>query len=122
MKRYISNERFPRMVYFLRRADGVGPIKIGVSRLPETRLADFCKWSPYMLALIASAPGSNAWERGLHLRFAAYRLHMEWFAPAPALLAGIEAIKGGASLEEAFADAIPVLSVRERREEARAAA
>ena len=118
MSKYASNERFPKQIYFLRRADGVGPIKIGVSRLPARRLAEFFRWSPYELELLASVSGSSAWERGLHHRFAAYRLHMEWFAPSPALLAGIEAIINGASLDEAFADAIPVLSVREKREQA----
>lgn len=120
MRHYVSNERLPKQIYFLRRKDGVGPVKIGCSRRPIQRLTDLYRWSPYELTLLASAPGGSAWERGLHARFAAYRLHMEWFAPAPALLAGIDAIINGASLEEAFADATPIQSVREKRE-ARAA-
>lgn len=116
MIHYVRREKLPKYVYFLRRKDGVGPVKIGCSRLPARRLAEFYRWSPYELTLLASAPGSSSWERGLHIRFAAYRLHMEWFAPAPALLAGIDAIINGASLEEAFADATPIQSVREKRE------
>lgn len=106
---YRPEPRLSKYVYFLRRADGVGPIKIGCSRLPERRLTEFYRWSPYMLTLIGKAEGGHEWERTLHKRFAAHKLHMEWFAPAPALLAGIERVVAGQPLADAFSDAVRVI-------------
>jgi hypothetical protein len=71
----------------MRRADGVGPIKIGCSRWPEKRLATFQVWSPEVLEIVVSVPGTFDDERNLHCRFSAYRLHSEWFEAAPAVLA-----------------------------------
>lgn len=82
-----------RSVYFLRRADGVGPIKIGCSIFTERRLAEVSQWSPEPLELLARVPGSPADERVLHKQFAAARLHHEWFDPVPALLSFIALAK-----------------------------
>lgn len=74
------------LIYFMRRADGVGPIKIGCSKWPERRLAMFQVWSPEPLEIVAAAPGRFADERRIHRQFEAYRLHSEWFEAAPPVL------------------------------------
>lgn len=74
-------------VYFMRRADGVGPVKIGCSQRPAARLAVHQDWSPEPLTLIATAPGGFRDERRLHREFAAERLHAEWFEASPRVLA-----------------------------------
>lgn len=73
-------------VYFIRRADGVGPVKIGCSSVPEMRLECFQNWSPEPLCVLAYVPGSFLDEQRLHRQFASVRLHSEWFEPVPELL------------------------------------
>lgn len=77
------------LVYFMRRADGIGPIKIGYSKLPEARLVAMQVWSPEILSIIASAPGTFLDEKRLHNQFGECRLHGEWFEPVPDLIAVI---------------------------------
>lgn len=82
--------RDERPVYFIQ-ADG-GPIKIGVAAHPARRLAELQTSSPYELHLLAMMPGQGALgESALHARFEHRRMRGEWFAPAPDLLAYIEA-------------------------------
>jgi hypothetical protein len=77
------------VVYFIQ-AEGGGPIKIGVTTgSAETRLASLQTGSPVKLRIVTTTPGDPALERKLHHRFAAHRLHGEWFSPAPELLAFI---------------------------------
>lgn len=74
-------------IYFMRRADGVGPIKIGCSAWPAQRLKAMQVWCPHPLEVAVMVPGGFADEKRLHNQFHAHRLHGEWFEPAPALLA-----------------------------------
>lgn len=74
-----------KRVYFIRRADGQGPIKIGCSDVPDERLYVFAAWHPYKLAVIAAAPGGFNQESALHRYFDASRVHGEWFDPTPEL-------------------------------------
>ena len=76
----------PRHVYFVRRADGVGPIKIGCSIQPKERLATLALWSPYKLELVAIAPGGFPDENALHWKFKNARMQGEWFSDVPELL------------------------------------
>jgi len=75
------------MVYFVQQAGGVGPIKIGHTSILGTRLESLQAGSPVPLVMLGWLPGDNMEERALHRRFAKSRLHSEWFAPTPALLA-----------------------------------
>lgn len=84
----------PTLVYFIR--GDVGGIKIGASHDPQGRLVDFQRCSPIPIALVATAPGGYDLEREYHKRFAAHRLHGEWFAPHPDILAEIERLVGAA--------------------------
>lgn len=76
-----------REVYFIR-AKTLGHIKIGVSDNSRKRLALIQKHSPDELELLGVLECRNkgALEKQLHLRFAADRLHGEWFTPSPALM------------------------------------
>lgn len=75
-------------VYFI--GGDEGPIKIGLSNGPLERLAQFQVGSPVRLRIHALADGGLALERDYHRRFAAHRLHGEWFSPAPEILAEID--------------------------------
>ncbi len=75
-------------VYFLQALDG-GPIKIGVSNNPEGRLASLQTGSPVKLRILGTAAGDQRREARLHRKLAAHRLHGEWFADAPEVMAAI---------------------------------
>lgn len=67
------------MVYVLE-ADGVpGVFKIGWSLDPERRLEMLRVGSPAPLKVRLRGPGEQMLERVLHLKYAAKRLHGEWF-------------------------------------------
>jgi hypothetical protein len=76
------------MVYFIgieKRIVPNSPVKIGVSRHPLARVAEMSLQSPYPLTLLAICRGGLSKERKYHARFAAQRLHGEWFARSPDL-------------------------------------
>lgn len=75
-------------VYFI--GSEAGPIKIGYSLRPETRLRDLRLGSPVALDIMAAVEGSPSMERAYHALFAEHRLHGEWFAPHPDILAEID--------------------------------
>lgn len=92
------------LIYFLRPKDADGPIKIGHSVAPGHRLKTYQAWSPVPLELAATldVPGDDGArrrssvlrvEKRFHLKYAASRLHHEWFAATPELLADIAAIQ-----------------------------
>lgn len=83
-------------VYFIR-GEGT-PIKIGFSHQPNERLAILQTAHWCRLSIVAKAEGSLADEREYHDRFAAHRLHGEWFAPHPDILAEIERLNAGAAI------------------------
>jgi len=74
-------------IYFMRRADGIGPIKIGCSKWQASRLKTMQVWSPHLLEIVITVPGDFADEKRLHNQFSMHRLHGEWFEPAAPLLA-----------------------------------
>lgn len=91
-----------KQVYFLRRADGTGPIKIGCSWSPKARIKQLCSDYRATLVILADAPGDFTVERNVLLKFADHRVEhpnargkaqCEWFAPVAELLAYIELVK-----------------------------
>jgi len=62
--------------YFIQ-AVGGGPIKIGVSVDPESRLRGIQTGCPYRLQLLATLPGNK--EAELHSLFSGLRMNGEWF-------------------------------------------
>ena len=77
-----------RWVYFVRAE--TGQIKIGVATCTTKRLRGLRSASPVALRLLARVRGGATLEAEYHARFAAHRLHGEWFAPHPDILAEIE--------------------------------
>jgi len=74
--------------YFIE-GEGHGPIKIGSARNVEVRRSELQIGSPVPLSVIDRLRGGRWLERSLKRRFAHDRLHGEWFARTPDLLACI---------------------------------
>ena len=72
--------------YFVQ-AGSDGPIKIGSTKNLAVRLRSLATMSPVPLTLLGIVPANV--EETCHVRFGAFRLHGEWFAPAPELIAFI---------------------------------
>lgn len=101
-----------KQIYFLRRVDGTGPIKIGCSKRPEARCKQISSDAKAAMRILATAPGDYQDERCLHLKFAADRVkpewaksrpypfggEKEWFAATPELLALAEKVASSGKL------------------------
>lgn len=66
-----------------------GPVKIGFAVNLSKRLRDLELANAYPLKVWASVEASPALEREYHARFAAHRLHGEWFTRCPEIEAEI---------------------------------
>lgn len=82
-------------VYFLRPVGAAGPVKIGSSRAPTSRLATYAQWAPWPLEIAAQIPGDCQTEARFHARFAHVHTHHEWFGIDAELTACIDAINAG---------------------------
>jgi hypothetical protein len=96
-----------QVIYFIRPVGADGPIKIGHTRRPEYRLYCCQACSPVRLEIAAqlevagdAQPRARRealhLERRFHIKYADDRLHNEWFAATPELLADIASINAGA--------------------------
>lgn len=74
-------------IYFVGPTDG--PVKIGYTANITLRLRDLRLANAAPLMLWASVCGSPSIERAYHRRFAAHRLHGEWFTRCPEIEAEI---------------------------------
>lgn len=79
------------VVYFVE-AKLSGKIKIGVTSGLGKRLRNLINGSPIKLRLIGTIPGTYRDEQDLHLRFAKYRKHGEWFSASTKLKTEISQI------------------------------
>lgn len=102
----------PKFVYFIRPIGMDGPIKIGVSDEPETRLSTFSPWSPYPLELIGMVPGDHRDEQFMHRAFADVHSHREWFHSSPLLRSTIKAVIDAGSVDAARQHLKPKGTVR----------
>lgn len=66
-----------------------GPIKIGYSIDPPSRLRALQSSSPLVLTILATRAGGAARETAYHQQFAEHRLHGEWFTRTPEIEAEI---------------------------------
>jgi hypothetical protein len=82
-------------VYFIRRADGEGPVKIGYSWSPPERLKTLMTWAPYPLEVVATIEGGHLLERRFHNLFRDDHSHREWFRPSARLDAVIAEVAAG---------------------------
>lgn len=96
----MSEQKF---IYFVRPVGMDGPIKIGCSAKPISRLKVLASWSPFELEFIGTVPGSFAEEGLLHSRFSHLHTRKEWFMTSPTLRETIEAILAGKSVKDACA-------------------
>ena len=64
-------------VYFLKPVRKKGPIKIGCSFRPVSRLTAMMSWSPYKLEIVAQIEGDFVLERKIHNCFADSHSHGE---------------------------------------------
>ncbi|NML11618.1 GIY-YIG nuclease family protein [Sphingobium sp. AR-3-1] len=78
---------YKRAVYFAAADDG--PIKIGATCDVGRRLRELRTKSKQDLRLLAAVDGGMFAEMLYHSRFAAHRLHGEWFVRHPDILAEI---------------------------------
>jgi hypothetical protein len=93
-------------IYFIRPIGSEGPVKIGFSIYPASRLVTYQAWSPVPLEVAATieiqVPENEpqrgyamAVERRFHHRYRDHWTHHEWFAAHPLLTRDIELIKQG---------------------------
>jgi len=73
------------MIYFIRESDN-GPIKVGVTKRPETRLKSLQTGNPRPLKLISILPGYAAKEKKIKSDLKVHSINGEWFNPAPHVL------------------------------------
>jgi hypothetical protein len=78
--------------------DYFNPVKIGYSLNPEDRIKHYCG-GPFPVRWLGSWPVEDQMDEAItHEKFLAYRLHGEWFYPAPYLVEfiGLQIRKPGA--------------------------
>lgn len=83
IKAYPPRVKAP-VVYFAQAENGL--IKIGNTSFIEDRLFSLRMGSPIAINLLATTKGDRAREKQFHAKFAAHRLHGEWFRPHPEIL------------------------------------
>lgn len=105
----------PNLVYFIRPKGKRGPIKIGCSNCPATRLDCLSAWSPWPLEVIGTIAGTYQDEQFLHECFAHSHSHREWFKATPALLATIEKILAAGTVDAVRGELVPTGSIRKGR-------
>lgn len=99
-------------VYFIKPVGKDGPIKIGCSRDPSTRLDNLMDWSPWPLEIIGTISGTTQDESFLHKCFAEYHSHREWFHSAPELRDEIDRIIKEGDVSAAKARLTPKGTIR----------
>jgi hypothetical protein len=104
-----------RTVYFIKPVGLDGPIKIGCSSWPDTRLIDLAAWSPFPLELIGAVPGTYQDESFLHRCFSDIHSHREWFHSTPNLRAAITTIIAGGAVSAIKATHAPKGKIRPQR-------
>lgn len=91
-------------VYFLKPVGMDGPIKIGSSIYPKSRLDQLQSWTWLELELVAESVGGIEAERLFQKRFQKDRIRGEWFSASDELLRCIEKINSGIEAIEALND------------------
>jgi hypothetical protein len=91
-----------RYVYFIRPVGMEGPVKIGCSATPLDRLMAIATWSPLLLELAATVPGSYDLERNIHECLADLHSHREWFRADPRITAIIDKLSAGVAIHDAM--------------------
>lgn len=82
-------------VYFMRRPNSTGPIKIGVTTSLARRLYQISREIGDDLEIIASMDGGIKIEKAFHQRHKASCIGGEWFSPSADLIDDINEIRSG---------------------------
>lgn len=102
-------------VYFARCRGMVGPIKIGCTTNPETRVQALSTWAPFPVEVVVTIPGGFDLEGRIHRRFAHLHSHREWFRADDELLGVIDWLLAGAAIEQATNLDAPTGEIRAKR-------
>jgi hypothetical protein len=94
----MRNER----VYFIKPIGFEGPVKIGWSHSPDSRLENLMGWSPFPLEIAISIPGSMKLEKNIHECLHSSHSHREWFHPTQDVLSLVWKLKLGTPIHEAI--------------------
>jgi len=86
----------PGYTYFIRAVHPIARIKIGCSEEIDNRIKALQTSSCTPLEVLKVIPGGFRMEQACHVRFAAYRVHLEWFDQADELLAEIRLMPAAA--------------------------
>jgi hypothetical protein len=89
-------------VYFIRPVGMEGPVKIGLSKDPEARLAQLNHFSPLPLEIAARVEGGRDLECQIQDCFADQHSHCEWFLAHPRLSKAIADLQAGIPVGEAI--------------------
>jgi hypothetical protein len=108
-----------KFIYFLTVKDGVGPVKIGVSSWPDSRLHDMMKWSPVPLRLLVAIPGDHQLERKIHSHFADDHSHLEWFFPSKKLFRFVNDLLAEKPITDLIDLEAPVVNVHQEYKKTR---
>ena len=84
-----------RHLYAIKPVGLPGPIKLGCSMMPETRLRALAAWSPIPLEIVARVPGTTQDEAALHELLRADRTHGEWHRPSSAVQGVVRSMAQG---------------------------
>lgn len=91
-ERYAAQAAAPQQVYFIQCGEG-GAIKIGIAVDPAARLRSLQTAHHERLSILVTTKGGQPAEQAYHKRFAAHRLHGEWFSPHPDILAEVARLR-----------------------------
>jgi len=80
------------MIYFIREGDN-GPIKVGVTKRPESRLKSLQTGNPRPLKFISILPGYAAREKKIKSDLKVHSINGEWFNPELQVLEYIDDIQ-----------------------------
>lgn len=86
------------VVYFVRREDATGPVKIGCTSDLPRRLEMLSSRRQESLTLLASAPATFSDEKRLHQMLASDQVYGEWFTLSDALAAVIAEVNATGTL------------------------
>ena len=84
-----------KWVYFIRPIGMDGPVKIGTSCSPDTRLKTLATWSPFALEIVAKIRGAERLEMQFHALLQDSHERREWFTATPEVKAVIDAVIDG---------------------------
>lgn len=96
-------DRRKSYVYFAQ-VRGGGPIKIGCSCGPKSRIYGLQSWCPVPLDFVCMVEGGRDEEFALHDALKDFRMHSEWFEPNEKLAAIIAGIVASGSLPSFVAE------------------